>query len=485
MSVHTTVGTALYKTWPNVQLHMEGYPTSSYLPGDYSESPNPNLATCTIVACNSPELLRIRKLLFDRPRLQKLHLVDRKIEQYNPDDVTIKIHEDQNVTRLPALKELIIDGYHWTHRLRKDTNLWNWSDLTHLELKNVNVTNFLYKVQPHCLSGLKVFIEKYACDSMQHCHGKKTIGLYNLMMHTTALEELEIRCDTHMSDITSIIARNSSHLRTLRLRCFSLHIESWWTPLTVEQLKTIGSGCPQLMEMEVDLTLPSIPASSRCKSTTPSTTMTRSMSRLQEAKRDATVSDCEDSKDGEAGKPAAQSKIPSWYMNAYLTEIPYPGFVCMARIKGLRETAKKQGIDMAQALYEFEIWKQNHRKEEVSAFAIPASALAKFRNLRRLTIFTRMNHFVAPEPRNKTYNRTRAAVESWISELLLTKEGAGLEKVVVHVRSEKVNKKVYVDPRILESTYEYAGRRNVSGDVEIREDIGLFHVAAGERQKWY
>ena len=145
---------------------------------------------------------------------------------------------------------------------------------------------------------------------MHHGQGKKTIGLYNLMMHTTALEELEIRCDTQMSDIISIIARNSSHLRTLKLRCFSLHIESWWIPLTVEKLKTISSGCPQLMEMEVDLILPSSPVSSRSKSTTPpSNIMTRSMSR--QAKRDAIVRDREDSKDWEVGKPAAQSKIPA------------------------------------------------------------------------------------------------------------------------------------------------------------------------------
>ena len=79
---------------------------------------------------------------------------------------------------------------------------------------------------------------------MRHGQGKKTIELYNLMMHTTALEELEIRCDTQMSDMTSIIARNSSHLRTLKLRCFSLHIESWWTPMTVEKLKTITRSVP-------------------------------------------------------------------------------------------------------------------------------------------------------------------------------------------------------------------------------------------------
>ena len=167
-------------------------------------------------------------------------------------------------------------------------------------------------------------------------------------------------------------------------------------------------------------------------------------------------------------------------MSAYLTEIPYPGFVCTARVRGLRETAKKQGIDSAQALYDFEIWKQNHRKEELAAFAIPASAVARFRNLRRLTIFTRMNHFVAPESEDRTYGRTRAAVEKW-----LTKEGAGFEKVVVHVRSEVYSERVYVNPGILESTYEYAGRRNVGGDVEIREDIGLFHMTTGERQTWH
>ena len=107
MSVNTTVGAALYKTWPDIQVHMKGLPTSSYKPGDYSETPNPNLVTCTIVACNDLDLLRIRKLLFDWPRLQKLHLVNRKLEQYTPDRMTINVHEDQNVIRLPALKELI------------------------------------------------------------------------------------------------------------------------------------------------------------------------------------------------------------------------------------------------------------------------------------------------------------------------------------------------------------------------------------------
>lgn len=433
------------------------------------------MVTCTIAVYERPDLLRIRKLLFDRPRLQKLHLVNRRNELTPPDNVTFEINGDQIVTHLPALKELIIDGYEWTHSLWGSNNLWNWSNITHLELRNINVTNFLHKVQPHRLSGLKVFIEKCACDSM---HGKKTIGLYNLLMHTTALEELEIRYHAKTSDITSIIARNSSHLRILKLRCFYLHFETWRTILTAEQLKTIGSGCPQLMEMAIDLTLPSGPASSKAKSkiaeTSPSTIMTRSMSRLQEVKHDAIGRDGEDSKDGEAGKSAAQSTIPSWYMYAYLEEIPCPGSVCMARTKGLERTAKKQGIDLAQALYEYELWKQNHSKELVAAFAIPASALAQFRNLRRLTVFTSMKHFVAPESREKTYSRTRAAVENWINELLLMKEGAGFEKVVVHVRSEVVNEEDPVDRWILESTYEYAGKRSVGGDIDIREDIFLF-----------
>lgn len=485
MSVDSTVGIALYKTWPNVQVHMEGTYALAYQLWDTSSFPDSNIVTCTIVASGRPEHLRIRRLLFDRPRLQKLqlHLLNGEVGHFTPDRVATETHRDQNVTRLPALKELIVDGYDWIHSLCGGIDLWNWSNITYLELRNVNVTDFLYKVPPQSFSGLKVFIEKGSYDSIEGSHRKKTIGLYNLLMHTTVSEQLEIECDTRISDITSTIARNCSHLRTLKLRCFSSHIESWLTPLTVDQLKTIGSGCPQLMEMEVDLTLPSSPpASSGSRSTvaTPptSTIITRSISRVQEAKRDTTGTDRKGSKDGVVRKPVARSKIPSWYMKAYLIEkFSQPG--SLRRIRGRDAIVQQQGIDFDQPNDDFEIWKRNQREEEVLAFknridANPASALAKFRNLRRLTVFATMNHFVAPESSDQICTRQRTAVEDWINKLLLTKEGSSFEEVHFNIRSEVVNEEHDVKPEILESLYWYTGYRNSEGK-EIHRRIGWFH----------
>lgn len=71
--------------------------------------------------------------------------------------------------------------------------------------------------------------------------------------------------------------------------------------------------------MEIDLALPSrlhtLSASSGSEltiaTTPPSTIMTRSMSRGQQSKCDATDTDQEDSKAGRLGEIVAQKKIPS------------------------------------------------------------------------------------------------------------------------------------------------------------------------------
>ena len=155
----------------------------------------------------------------------------------------------------------------------------------------------------------------------------------------------------------------------------------------------------------------------------------------------------------------------------------------------MKATTKEQEIEFAQANDEFETWQRDHRKEEVAALknqihANLESAPTKFRNIRRLTIFTRMNHFVAPESNNRTYTRTRAVVKTWLNELLLTKKGASFEKVIVHVRSEVVNEVLYVKPEILELKYVYAGRKDADGDAEILEDNSLFYVAVAEAREW-
>lgn len=160
-------------------------------------------------------------------------------------------------------------------------------------------------------------------------------------------------------------------------------------------------------------------------------------------------------------------------------EVPKLSYICPHRIQGLIAADKKQGIGYAQADDEYKTWKRNHRKEEVAILknqvhADPAPALAGLRNLRRLNIFTKINHFVLSESNDVICAKTRAAEENWVNTLLVTKEDADFEKVVVHVRSEVVNVELHVKLEQLESTYTHADRRNVDGDAEIRKDIGLF-----------
>lgn len=162
MSVDSSAGTALYKRWFNVQVHMEGAHALTCQSWDTSNCLDLNTVTCTIVVSRRPQYLRIRRFLFDPRRLQKLHrhLVDGEAGHFTPDRVAIEAYGYQNVIRLPALKELTVEGCDWIRSLCEGTDLRNWSNITHLELRNVNVTNFLYKVPPQSFSALNVFYRR-------------------------------------------------------------------------------------------------------------------------------------------------------------------------------------------------------------------------------------------------------------------------------------------------------------------------------------
>lgn len=202
------------------------------------------------------------------------------------------------------------------------------------------------------------------------------------------------------------------------------------------------------------------------------------MKRNRDSKRDATDTNRDGSKDGGVEGSRAQREIPSWYIDAYLKErFLNIGLIGWRRVAGLREMVREHGIEYRQANDEYEMWKRNRCQENVATLrnqvhANPAPALAAFRNLRRLTIFTRISHFVAPAYDKETYARTRGAVKEWLNELLLMKDGADFEEVVVHVKSDVVNEDFSFKPRRLESTYTYAGSRYLDGRAMIHEEIG-------------
>ena len=316
-SANSTIGPALCKRWPNVQLHFEGVRASSHQPSDFEDFPNSNLVSCRIAAWEQRELPTIRELLFERPRLQELHLLHGRYVNTASLRPKIEVDEDQNTKCLPALKTLVIDGYDWNHSQWEIPNLWNWSNITHLELKSVQAIELLQHVQD--LSGLKIFIEECYSTYQEWNHERKSKLLCRLVRHTTALEELKINCETQNSEIVSALARNCSHLRTLRLRGFYPYRE-----LTLDQLDTIGSNCPHLMELEVDVALPTFSYAAYAKSrptskivgTPASTIITRSMNRTQDVKREDNDKNRNHVNDAKLGEAQEKQEIPHWYMTS-------------------------------------------------------------------------------------------------------------------------------------------------------------------------
>ena len=418
----------------------------------------------------------VRELLFERPKVQELHLVHGKRWNWEGDSPKIDVQDDWTFKHLPALRTLIIEGYDWNHSPWENCNLWNWSSITHLELRRVDVDEFLYHVPHQDLSGLRIFIEKQQSgDFNVRRNEKKTRLLCSLIRRTTALQQLEIECLTQKSDIVSSIAQNGSHIRTLSLLYVGWRFSPWWTPLTVDQLRTIGSSCPQLMEIDVDLALPPVPHMPSATSqsaptmtrTAASTVVTRSMSRVENPTLEADNTNRGHSRIGELREVATTKGLPSWYLEAYITEkYQEPSPICPDRMRKYHAEAEDNYLT----------WKLKLRKGEVAAALKnslhddPAPALAGFRNLRRLNIFTKVYHFVPPEDDSATFSRTLEMVQHWLNRLLQMKTGASFEEVVFYVNTEVMNAEINFIKSNLHSVYTFTGERSSDGNPEIRED---------------
>ena len=304
------------------------------------------------------------------------------------------------------------------------------------------------------------------------------------MRHATGLEELKFHCETQKSEIVSALARNCSHLRNLRLRCFRPYREPSWAALTLDQLDAIGSNCPHLMQIDVNVALPTFsPAmyakarsTSKIVGTPASAIITRSMSRTQNAKRETNIEYGDHVHDAKLKDAQAKQNKPQWYKEAYNDErYERPGYASWRRRDGLDILRWK--MPYAQARNEYLAWKQMHRKQEVATmrdkFRInSAPALTKFRNLRRLKFFTRLRHFTAQEPDDKTSARSRKAVQSWLNGLLSMKQGANFEEVVIYATVRVLNEKEYSIPDSSELTFTYTGRVDVQGNAEFQEEFG-------------
>ena len=185
---------------------------------------------------------------------------------------------------------------------------------------------------------------------------------------------------------------------------------------------------------------------------------------------------------GELREVATKNRLLSWYWAANFTEkYQEPSYICPSRIRGQSRTACDQRKYLGEVENECSSQKWDHRKEEVAAALKdsirddPAPALAEFRNLRRLNIFTRVYHFVPPEYYSVTFSRTREMVQHWLNRFSLMKTGVSLEEVVLNVESEVMNAEINFKMSNLRSIYNYKGKRKSDGNAEICEDRSLWH----------
>ena len=156
----------------------------------------------------------IQDFLLGKKNLEVLHLTCTGANVAIPD---VAIRSDG---RMPAVKELILDGYNWEHSPRTAVEFWNWSRISHLELRRVSVVPFLSTVTPEHLVNLRTFKTDGFFDKMffdfevcQH--------LIQLVNGIKALEHLSIflHIDPNDNDLKEnlvrAILRHGGSLRSL------------------------------------------------------------------------------------------------------------------------------------------------------------------------------------------------------------------------------------------------------------------------------
>ena len=135
--------------------------------------------------------------------------------------VTVCDDAIQPSERMPAVKELVLDGYMWNHSPATAVNFWNWSRITHLELRRVPIIPFLSTVTPEHLVHLRTFKTDVFCpEIVPTFEGCKL--LIRLLNGIKALENLSIslhidRIDEDLKgNLVRAISRHGGSLRSFQ-----------------------------------------------------------------------------------------------------------------------------------------------------------------------------------------------------------------------------------------------------------------------------
>ena len=220
------------------------------------------LVSCEIINyhCSSASADRspIQNFLLGKENLEILHLTCTGEGVAIP-DVAIEPRE-----RMPAVKELILDGYSWDHSPTTAVKFWNWSRISHLELRRVIVTPFLSTVTPEHLVHLRTF-KTDGCFSGMSWDFEVCQLLIWLVRGIKALEHLSIflHIDPNDNDLKDNLVRaisgHGSSLKSLEfgeLKANTLpmitHIPTH--PTQMKYVAELRSSLTNVVELSLDFT---------------------------------------------------------------------------------------------------------------------------------------------------------------------------------------------------------------------------------------
>lgn len=182
------------ETPPDLRHIVEAVDTSTRLPLVHSEV-GP-FRPLKIISCKTvdwsrlepvpslgPVIPEINGLLLANRSPEIVHLVR---TNYQPTPVEWDVKDGE---RLPALRELVLQRCEWPFTKKTATNFWDFSKITHLELKEASMP-FLETVPPECLQLLQSFETDSHCESQELVQIRASELVHCLPVHIVNLKEL-------------------------------------------------------------------------------------------------------------------------------------------------------------------------------------------------------------------------------------------------------------------------------------------------------
>ena len=197
------------------------------------------------------DIIQLKKLLLASPNMEVFDMASSHGEDVNA-DWNIRDWE-----KLPAFKDLELFNIRWNFSQVEAVTFWDWSRITRLRMKGVNIIHFLRTVPPECLSGLHTF--ETDCWGSDKGVEEASRLLCNLVNTITALESLQMQCNmrSHINRCFPAIIDYGRSLRSLRLRDFRRPNgnPNIYSVLSIKKLEALGSACPILRELAIDVKL--------------------------------------------------------------------------------------------------------------------------------------------------------------------------------------------------------------------------------------